>query len=58
MERLYIGSISRTKLNDKLRVALADAAREPSDREIMEARLFTRKLTAENRELFDMLARL
>jgi hypothetical protein len=43
---------------DEFRVALATTARVPTDDEIKKARKFTRDLIAENRELFDMLAKL
>lgn len=43
---------------DKLRILLADTAAKPSREEIREARIFTRQVIAENRELFNMLAKL
>jgi len=43
---------------DEFRAALATTARKPSEEEIRKARKFTRDLIAENRELFDMLAKL
>ncbi len=43
---------------DEFRVALANTATKPTKAELRKARMFTRHVIAENRELFDMLAKL